>query len=167
MKKLALLKTITTIALIISVLVLIFSIPFILMTSFIPASIPFKINGVVAENLDTESVIFLLALVVGYAFYVYALYLFKKILELFEKKKIFHEDVIKNLDQTGKAILIGYLITVVAQFIYSMVTENRFEVELGVDLETMLVVCGGFFFMVLSEVFLMAKRLKDENDLTV
>ncbi|RZJ64908.1 MAG: DUF2975 domain-containing protein, partial [Flavobacterium sp.] len=103
MKKLALLKTITTIALIISVIVLIFSIPFILMASFIPASIPFKINGVVADNLDTESVIFLLAMVVGFAFYVYALYLFKKILELFEKKKIFHEDVIKNLDQTGKA----------------------------------------------------------------
>ena len=168
MKRLGLLKTLTTLLLIASGIALFFGLPFILMVAVMPGSIPFKINGLSADAANIETILLMLALVIGLGFFTYALYLFKKVLELFEKKKIFHDDVIKNLDQIGKAIIIGYFIMAVPYALYIMIVQDvvDFSVHIGFN-ESILTVGLGLFFMVLSEVFLMAKNIKEENDLTV
>jgi hypothetical protein len=133
-----------------------------------PGRIPFKINGHTADAAGIETVLFMLAFAAGCAFFIYALHLFKKTLELFEKKKIFHEAVVKYFDQTGKAILIGYAICAVAIFLYNTLVQNKLELEIEYGINSSLFIIGlGLFFLVLSDVFLMAKNIKDENDLTL
>lgn len=168
MKRLALLKTLTVILFILSVIGMFFAVPFILVLAIMPGRIPFKINGHPADAAGIETILLMLAIAAGCAFFIYALHLFKKTLELFEKKKIFHEDVVKYFDQTGKAILIGYAICAVAVFFYNTLVQNSIELDIAFGFNSSLFIIGlGLFFLVLSDVFLMAKNIKEENDLTV
>lgn len=144
-----------------------FGVPCILMIIFLPGSVPFKINGEPAGAAGAETIVLLFAVAAGFGFFTYALYLFKKVLALFEKKKIFHDDVIKNLNQIGKAIIIGYFIVTVAYIFHQLLTAKPLELSTNGITETLLALGLGLFFMVLSEVFLIAKGLKEENDLTV
>ncbi|MXN92783.1 DUF2975 domain-containing protein [Flavobacterium sp. Sd200] len=168
MKRIALLKTLTVILFVICIVTMFFTVPFILVLAVMPGQIPFKINGHAADTLGIETILCMLAAVVGFAFFIYALHLFKKTLELFEKKKMFHADVVKYLDQTGKAILIGYTITAATTFIYNTLVENNLELNVALGFDSSFFIVGlGLFFLVLSDVFLMAKNIKDENDLTL
>lgn len=161
MKRLALLKTIITILFVLCIIALFFAVPFILVAAVMPGQIPFDINGHPATQLGIETILVMLALAIGFAFFTFALYLFRKLLALFEKKKFFHDDVIKNLDQTGYAILIGYGICAVALFIYSTLVEGSMEIKFGIS--SVFSICLGLFFMVLSDVFAMVKKSKEEN----
>jgi len=167
MRNLSILKTLASILFVLCMIGIFFGIPCILMIIFLPASIPFKINGEPAGAAGVETIILLFAVAAGFSFFTYALYLFKKVLELFEKKKIFHDDVIKNLNQTGKAIIIGYFIIAVAYTFHQLFVGKSIEISTNDITETLLTLGLGLFFMVLSEVFLIAKGLKEENDLTV
>lgn len=168
MKRLALLKTLTVILLVLSAIGMFFAVPFILVVAVMPGQIPFKINGHPADTAGIETIICMLAVAIGCGFFIYALNLFKKTLELFEKKKIFHEDVVKYFDQTGKAILIGYAICVSSIFLYNTLAQGSLELDIEYGFNSSLFIIGlGLFFLVLSDVFLMAKNIKDENDLTL
>lgn len=168
MKRLSLLKTLVTILFILSVIGFIFSIPTLLIISIFPELVPFAIDGTNAKEIGNETLIYFFVLIIGYAFFIYAAFLFKNVLGLFEKKKIFHDDVIKNFSQTGKAIIIGGLITIGANFLYGVLVEQYIELSASLDFDSSLFILGlGLFFIVLSDVFLMAKALKEENDLTV
>lgn len=162
MRRLPVLKTIVSIVLFLSVIVLIFTIPAYVMLLVMPATVPFKFNGQIAENLGAEYLILLLLFIAGYAFMVYALYLFKKVLDLFSKQKFFDNAVITLFDQIGKAILIGYFIAAVPAFLYNLVTESKWLFELGFSFDSgLFIIAMGLFFMALSEVFLIAKDKKD------
>jgi len=161
MKRLALLKTLITILFVLCIITLFFAVPFILVVAVMPGQIPFNINGQPASQLGIETILVMLGIAIGFAFFTFALYLFRKLLTLFEKKKFLHDDVIKNLDQTGYAILIGYGICAVALFIYTTLVEGSMEIKFGIS--SVFAICLGLFFMVLSDVFAMAKKSKDEN----
>lgn len=161
MKRLALLKALITILFILCIITLFFAVPFILVAAVIPGQIPFDINGQPATQLGIETILVMLAVAIGFAFFTFALYLFRKLLTLFEKRKFLHDDVIKNLDQTGYAILIGYGICAVALFIYTTLVEGSMEIKFGIS--SVFTICLGLFFMVLSDVFAMAKKSKEEN----
>ncbi|MGQ2983462.1 DUF2975 domain-containing protein [Flavobacterium sp.] len=168
MKRLSLLKTLVTILFVLAAIGFIFSIPTLLIMSIFPEMVPFAIDGTNVKEIGNETIIYFFVLIIGYAFFVYAAYLFKNVLGLFEKKKIFHDDVIKNFSQTGRAILIGGAITIGAKFLYGVVVEQQIELSASLDFDSSLFILGlGLFFLVLSDVFLMAKGLKEENDLTV
>ncbi len=158
MRRLTVLKTIVKIVLFLSVLVLIFTIPAYVMLLVMPGTVPFKFNGQIAENLGAEYLILLFLFIVGYSFMVYALYLFKKVLDLFSKQKFFDDAVITLFDQIGKAILIGYFVAAVPAFLYNLIAESKWMFELGFSFDSgLFIIAMGLFFMVLSEVFLVAK----------
>jgi Protein of unknown function (DUF2975) len=165
MKRLSLLKTLTSILFIIAMLCMIVMIPFLLIAIFMPGEVPFRINGSLATAMSAEDYLLFAAQIAAFGFWTYALYLFKSVLGHFEKRQVFHEKVIVLLDQTGKAILIGFFINIAAEFLYNTIILGKFSVGAGTD--TIFVLILGLFFTVLSEVFLMAKGLKEENDLTV
>ncbi|MEL1244708.1 DUF2975 domain-containing protein [Flavobacterium sp. DGU11] len=165
MKRLPLLKTLTGILLILAIIGVFFCIPFLLIALVMPDKVPFKINGVAAASMAAEDYLLFAAEITAFGFYTYALYLFKSVLGHFEKKQIFHEKVITLLDQTGKAILIGFFIKIGSEFLYNTIILGRFNINFNSD--TLFVLILGLFFMVLSEVFQMAKDIKEENDLTV
>ena len=150
MRRLSLLKTVTDILFVFAMIGVIFTLPLILMVAVIPEQVPFTLNGD-AESLkgktEWELIIFLLIIYIGYLFLVYALYLFKKTLVLFQKRIIFDA---------------------LAPMIFFALTDNPVQLKVSFGLNESLLIAGlGLFFMVLSEVFLMAKNLKTENELTV
>lgn len=152
---------------------MIFSVPFILILSVMPERIPpgltFKINGIeTISKIDGLAILYIIALVVGFGFFTYALHLFRKTLDFFSKKIIFDTRVITSLNQCGKAILTGYFICIGAEFLYKMITHQMIEFKLNFSLDgTIAIISLGLFFIVLAEVFQMAKKIKEENDLTV
>jgi len=166
MRRLPILKTLVTILFIMSLIMMFFLVPCMLLAIVMPESIPFEINGVPAKDLTIELHILGFIMLIGFTAFIYALYLFKQTLTLFEKRKIFDAAVIKNLDQTGKAIIAGYLICAVPMFLYNMTTDE-IKIDLNISFESVFILGLGLFFIVLSEIFLMAKTMKEENDLTV
>lgn len=168
MRRLYILKAIAHFVFIMFAIALVFVIPAFFMLVIMPGSIPFKVNGDAAQNADAELLVLLFLFIVGCVFFVYALYLFRKVLDLFSKRRFFDDAVIRNFDQMGKAIIIGYLISAVPAFVYNMISEAGLKLEFGFSTDSGLCILGlGLFFLVLSEVFLNAKMMKEENDLTI
>lgn len=171
MARLSFLKTLVSILFYLSMVIMIFSIPFLLILAVAPDQVPADITLKIAGEqpmVNTELILYLLAVIIASGFYTYALFLFRKILGFFEKSILFDNRVITSLDQCGKAILIGYAIGLTAEVFYKLLTEKPISVNVDVGLsESIVTISLGLFFMVLSEVFLRAKKIKDENDLTV
>lgn len=165
MRRLPVLKTLTNILFYLCVVVMVFIIPMCIMGMIMPERIPFTIHDISVKDMHTEEWILFFGEIIAAGFWVYALYLFKLLLALFEKKKIFHEDAIRLLDQTGRAIIKGLIIFLAIRFLYSVVASSG--IEIGIDSLHLFILILGFFFMVLSEVFLIAKNMKEDNDLTI
>ncbi|GGB78404.1 hypothetical protein GCM10007424_18160 [Flavobacterium suaedae] len=166
MRRLSTLKTIVDILFVFAMIAVIFGLPLILMLIIIPEQVPITFSeGRSPSGIDFIG--FLFFIYVGYLFFVYALYLFRKTLELFRKRIFFDNRVIKNLDQTGKAILIGVVIMIIPAILLRL-TESPIELEVNIGLNDTLITAGlGLFFIVLSDVFAMAKKHKEDSDLTV
>lgn len=97
---------------------------------------------------------------------IYCVYLFRKTLRYFQKVKPFHADVIANFYKIGYLLTGVGIIASVLIFIGQLVFKGVFKINLGLSPYIMLI-CLGLFFMVLSEVFKVAKYAKEENNLTV
>jgi hypothetical protein len=168
MKRLTVLRILTHVLYVLSKIAIFFVVPFVFVMAVMPERIPFKIDGQAASSYGVETIIYLLVSIVGLAFDIYALYSFKKLLRLFEKNVIFHLDVIKTLNQIGKAILIAYTLYFTSDLLYFNLVENTIDLEFVTDWESTMISFGlGLFFLVLGDVFLIAKDIKEENDLTV
>ena len=168
MSRISLLKTLVSILFIMALIAFFFTVPFIIMLWIMPESVPanFKITGLTeGEHINIEATIYILAIITAYGFFTYALYLFRKIMDLFAKGILFDIRTISALDQAGKAIITGSIIDIAATFIYKVTTSDIVEIKPSIGINsTIVAICLGLFFMVLSEVFLMAKKLKEEND---
>lgn len=172
MRKLWLLKSLIDILFFFAVIGIFFGLPMILMIAIMPEQVPFDFtvsvnDEIVTDTTSWEIILSMIIMYTGYAFQVYAIYLFRKTLILFRKRIIFDIAVIRNFDQMGRAILIGYALILVP-VIYFTLTNSPIEIKLEFMIHDSLLIPGlGLFFIVLSEVFLMAKGIKEDNDLTV
>ena len=169
MKRLPILQTFINILFVASIIVVFLGLPFIITVAFMPGRIPFKINNEPVTDINTEVIILMLLFYTGHCFFTYAIYLFKKTLFMFSKKIIFDDRVIKFLDQTGKAFLVAAVLWLLPPFVFKTISQGHVKIGLGVDGfgSGLFTISLALFFMVLSEVFLMAKTIKEENDLTV
>lgn len=170
MKKLHLLKTLVDLFwffALLSSLALIIFVPFFLFSEE-PIDIPIKINGNVVTAVDLTSKLILLGFVIAYGFFIYGIFLFRKVLKHFSKREIFHDNVILLLDKIGKMFFIASIISLIIGIIYKSYIENEihFGIEVGAD-SFLIAASMGLFFMVLSEVFAIGKNIKEENELTI
>lgn len=141
---------------------LIFGLPFILILAIAPNQVPFTFSG------RWSPVLMLSFLYVVYGIITYGVYRFKTTLELFQKNVFFDDRVIKSLNHTGLSFITASLLSIVVPFIYTMLVIGELEVTAGFSSGSPLFTLGlGLFFIMLAEVFGNAKRLKEENDLTV
>ena len=97
---------------------------------------------------------------------IYCLYIFRNTLRYFQKAKPFHIDVIKNFQKIGYLLSFTGLGGSVLFFVARILLKGKFKINLGLS-SYILIICLGLFFMVLSEVFKVAKYTKEENDLTI
>ncbi|MDT8418567.1 MAG: DUF2975 domain-containing protein, partial [Lutibacter sp.] len=168
MRKLIILKLIVDLFWILSLptipLILIF-IPY----SFITADFnyfPFKINGAEIEVFDLGTKIILTVMLLSYLLLIYCIYLFRKVLGCFVRVKIFDEMVVNNFKKIGNLLVLSSILIGVPSFFYKIYYMQKISLELGIS-PFIFLLCLGFFFIILSEIFKISRNMKEENDLTI
>ncbi|HEX8575013.1 MAG TPA: DUF2975 domain-containing protein [Flavobacterium sp.] len=170
MRKLYLLKALADLFwfLSVSAIIVMFAFSAILLLIKEPVDIPIKINGEKIMLIDLISKLILLGHTIAYCFFVYGIFLFRKVLNHFAKRQIFEEKVIHLLNKIGKLFLTASLISGLITFFSKIYLEREAELGIGSGFDSFLFSASlGLFFMVLSEVFANAKDIKEENDLTI
>lgn len=129
-----------------------------------PFDVPIKINGSELEVVDIQSKIVLACFMVSSLLIIYAIYLFKQLLRFFQLKIIFDNRVVQLFNKIGFVLISSAVISGVSGFIFNFLKRH---VSLSFELNSnVLLFSLGLFFLILSEVFTIAKSLKEENDLT-
>jgi len=131
------------------------------------------ISGIVL-NMDESEIlnsgasvqITMLVLTVVVLIGIYCFYLFRKTLRYFQQAKPFHNYVIVTYRKMGNLLVITGVLATILFFLIKLVFKGKLEIHLGMS-PYLFIVCLGLFFMVLSEVFLIAKVAKVENNLTI
>lgn len=129
-----------------------------------PLGVPIKVNGTILEVVDLRTKVLFGFLCITASLIIYGLFLFRKLLRLFQLRIIFDEEIVTLLKRLGFVITSSALLGGIPNFI-SELMENTISLSLGLNPFIMLFSLG-LFFLVLSEVFVIAKHLKEENDLT-
>jgi len=164
MKKLDLLHKLITLIFVVNIIFIALMPGFVLIHFVSPDMVPDNVKINIHESIIHNAVSILRFM--GYLLAVLGLYLFRKVLGLFQRRRIFDNEVIKLLKQIGQCVVAGVLLSAVPPFIYDLVVEQKFGFK-DSDLGVLINLCIGLFFIVLSEVFKMAKAIKEENDLTL
>ncbi|MDC1276892.1 DUF2975 domain-containing protein [Algibacter sp.] len=127
---------------------------------------PIKVNGIEMVSFDAFSKAILVALMSSYLILLYCIFLFKKVLRYFKKVKLFDESVINNMNKIGFWLVVAAFLDGVPSLIYKVLYQKKIGFEIGLS-PFLIMLCFGLFFMVLSEVFTIAKHTKEENELTI
>lgn len=156
-------------------LVWIFTMPLILfIILFIPllfiyddlGSIDLEVINIALFSADTFGKFLISIVLLTYGLLIYCLFLFRKLPRYFINRMVFDEYVIKTFHKIGILLVISGVITLVISFVSRLHFQQEFKIEIGMN-EHLVVLCLGLFFMVLSEIFRIAKTAKEENDLTI
>jgi hypothetical protein len=94
-----------------------------------------------------------------------SIFYFRKLLSGFSKRLIFEDEACKLLNKIGNFVIVGALLYFLADF-QSKVAHHKIGVAIGFG-PFLYLLALGLFFKVLSEVFMMAKKIKEENELTI
>lgn len=170
MRKLQILKALLDLFCFFSVLA------FVLMLVFIPLmffndeilkDIPIKINGEKLLIVDFTTKIILIFEIFAFGIFAFGIYKLRMVLSLFQKRIIFESENIQLLNQVGICFLATSFLSGIPMIVYQMHHRN-INIEFGGSFNSFLFSASlGLFFMVLSEVFKIAKRAKEENELTI
>jgi len=131
--------------------------------------IPISIKGVEVTGGDWLSLLVIILAAIGAAFFIYAIFMLRKVLQLFLQNEIFTDTVISHFKVIGRCIITSGVLTSVPMFFYNMIQRNNLGIEFtsgGFD-SLLLSVSLGLLFIVIGEIFQMAKNLQEENELTV
>lgn len=130
--------------------------------------IPIKINGNTIVIVDLFTKIILTIYIIAFYIFVFGIFKLRKLLELFRKRIIFEEQNSLLLNQIGLCFLGVSILSGLAGFGYFINKNEKMELTLNNGFDSFLFTASiGLFFMVLSEVFKIAKKAKQENDLTI
>ena len=129
-----------------------------------PFDVPFKVNGTILEVVDLKTKVLFGFLCLSASLIIYGLFLFRKLLRLFQLRIIFDMKIVSLMKRLGFVIVLSALLGGIPNLILEIV-KNNISLSLGLN-PFVLLFSLGLFFLVLSEVFTIAKSIKEENDLT-
>ena len=168
MRKIKALKTIVDFIWIITVpigtVIVFLFIPAIFLYDLTDSSI--KIHGMNLQSQGLYSKILIAIALSNYLLLFYSLSLFRKSLRCFLNEKIFDIYIINSFKKIGNAIVLSGIISLIISTVGKIYFKEKMTLELGLNTHLILI-CLGLFFMILSEVFKIAKTAKQENDLTI
>jgi hypothetical protein len=167
MRKINILKAIVDLLWIFSMPVILVIFGFSIAIFFIDlGALNIKINSVNFNNdtLFSKTLLFISAL--NYLLIIAALYFFRKVLNYFIRVKIFENTVIKSFQKIGNLLSVSGIISLITSMIGKLYFEQKVSLEFGLN-QHLVIICLGLFFLVLSEIFKIAKNQKQENDLTI
>lgn len=170
MKKLNILKTILDFfwwSALLFLTGLILFLPFYLFKSEMNIAVKIKGQEISSQTIFSKLIVFVN--VIGSLLFLYSIYLLRKVVVLFQKREVFNDEVIRLFNLIGKLIVISSIIGSFSIFLYNTIERNHLGLSLdfGSYDSFLISVSLGLFFMVISEVFKVAKTMKEENDLTV
>ena len=125
-----------------------------------------EVNRIHFDQNDLFSRILFIISILNYLFIIAALYFFRKVLHHFIRIKIFEGTVIKAFKKIGNLLIISGLISLIVSIIGTVYFEQKVSLSFGLN-EHLVLICLGLFFLILSEVFKIAEKTKQENDLTI
>ena len=167
MRKINILKAIVDLLWIFSMPIVLIIIGFSIAVFFVDlGDLNIKINAI---DLNTETLFSKTLLVISalnYLLIIAALYFFRKVLNYFIRVKIFEETVISSFKKTENLLSVSGIISLTVSMISKVYFEQKVSLEFGLN-QHLVIICLGLFFLVLSEVFKIAKHQKQENDLTI
>lgn len=142
-------------------------IPFYLFSSDIDIALKIKGQEILATTILAKIVVFV-NVISGLLFF-YSIYLLRKLVGLFQKREIFNDEVVRLFNLIGRLVIASSIISTVSLFIYNAVEKNHLGLSLDFgSYDSLLIsVSLGLFFMVISEIFKIAKNIKEESDLMI
>lgn len=167
MRKLVFLKTIVDYVWIMSLIafpLLIVFIGFVLFSNE-PIDIPINISGIKINTDTSLGKIGLVLSIVNFGIILFALYNFKSLLNNFRKKIIFEVNTYQLLDKIGNLVMLSASIYLISDLLGAF-SKSTISVNLGFG-PFLYIMAIGLFFKVLSEVFIIGKRIKEDNELTI
>jgi hypothetical protein len=167
MRKINILKAIVDLLWIFSMPILLLIIGFSIAIFFVDlGELNIKINSVNfnSDTLLTKTLLVISAL--NYLLIITALYFFRKVLNHFIRVKIFEETVITSFKKIGNLLSVSGIISLTISMISKIYFEQKISLEFGLN-QHIVIICLGLFFIILSEIFQIAKTAKQENDLTI
>lgn len=167
MRKINILKAIVDLLWIFSMPIVLLIFGFSITIFFVDLSeLNIKINSMVLNTNDLTSKILLVIAALNYLLIIAALYFFRKVLHYFIRVKIFEELVITSFKKIGNLLVISGIISLITSMLSKVYFEQNISLEIGLN-QHLVIICFGLFFLVLSEIFKIAKHQKQENDLTI
>lgn len=169
MKKITILKACLDLFFFFAILSFAGAMIFVSIAVFSDETIELKVNGreLIVDNWGARAL--LVCWLVATALFVKAIQFLRRNVRSFIKREIFTDEVISNFNKVGICLLVSTFVIGLPSFVYGVVFRQKvgFELEIGSFDTGILSVALALFFMVLSEVFKIAKNLKEENDLTL
>jgi hypothetical protein len=167
MRKINILKAIVDLLWIFSMPIVLLIIGFSIAIFFVDlGELNIKINSV---NFNSDTLLSKTLLVISalnYLLIIAALYFFRKVLNYFIRVKIFEETVITSFKKIGNLLSVSGIISLTISMISKVYFEQKISLEFGLN-QHIVIICLGLFFIILSEIFQIAKTAKQENDLTI
>ena len=167
MKKINILKAIVDLLWIFSMPVVLIIIGISFTTFFVDLSdLNIEMNTINMNQNDLFSKILFVVSSLNYLLLIVALYFFRKVLTNFIRVRIFEEVVISSFKKIGNLLTFSGFISLIISIIGKIYFEQKVSLEFGLN-QHLVIICLGLFFLVLSEIFKIAKNAKQENDLTI
>ena len=167
MKKINILKTIVDLLWIFSMPVVLIIIGVSFTTFFVDLSdLNIELNTINMNQNDLFSKILFVVSSLNYLLLILALYFFRKVLTNFVRVRVFEEVVISSFKKIGNLLTFSGFISLIISIIGKIYFEQKVSLEFGLN-QHLVLICLGLFFLVLSEIFKIAKNAKQENDLTI
>lgn len=131
--------------------------------------IPFRINGELVATKTWEAKILVVSGICSGFIFMYSIYCLREVIILFQKKEIFTNKVINHFNNIGIAIIASAVISSVSLFLFKFLVKNdaAISVDFGGYDSFLISISLGLFFMVISEIFKIAKTMKEESELTI
>ena len=167
MKKINILKAIVDLLWIFSMPVVLIIIGVSFTTFFVDLSdLNIELDTININQNDLFSKILFVISSLNYLLLILALYFFRKVLTNFVRVRVFEEVVISSFKKIGNLLTFSGFISLIISIIGKIYFEQKVSLEFGLN-QHLVIICLGLFFLVLSEIFKIAKNTKQENDLTI
>lgn len=171
MKPPILLKTILDICFFVLLISLISSIGLLLSYIFSTSgSFPIYFNNHTIVKITMPKLTLLFLAISQAGIFLYSVYILRKVVRNFFKKKLFTLLQITGLKLAGRLIVLASILNAIVSFLSPLILESN--LKLGFEIESnfgsfWMQLAMGLFLILLSESFTKAKSLKEENELTV
>lgn len=140
-----------------------------LITAISGNNIEFKVLGEEPQEFTVYIGIATLLVATGYVFFFLALFKLKNLVSHFVRKEFFIQKTVSLLKNIGRDLLISVALIYVPTYIYKTLFAGKLNFQIGTispDSFFFLIVMG-LFFLTLGYIFQEAKKMKEENELTV